>query len=42
MMGIGSCSYSRSTSNVSQYMLGGRQFNPAVGTLSAGAADMSG
>jgi sodium/proline symporter len=42
MMAIGYYSYRRSTSNVSEYMLGGRQLHPAVGALSAGASDMSG
>ncbi|HBQ50077.1 MAG TPA: sodium:proline symporter, partial [Hyphomonas atlantica] len=31
-----------STSDVSEYMLGGRNLHPAVGALSAGASDMSG
>jgi len=42
MMGIGYYAYVRSTSDVSEYMLGGRQLHPAVGALSAGASDMSG
>ncbi|MEE4108988.1 MAG: sodium/proline symporter PutP [Halieaceae bacterium] len=42
MMGIGYYSYLKSTSDMSEYMLGGRQLHPAVGALSAGASDMSG
>ena len=42
MMGIGYYAYLKSTSDVSEYMLGGRQLHPAVGALSAGASDMSG
>jgi SSS family solute:Na+ symporter/sodium/proline symporter len=42
MMGIGYYAYRNSTSDVSEYMLGGRQLHPAVGALSAGASDMSG
>jgi SSS family solute:Na+ symporter/sodium/proline symporter len=42
MMAIGLYAYKKSTSNVSEYMLGGRQLHPAVGALSAGASDMSG
>ncbi|ACT58251.1 sodium/proline symporter [Hirschia baltica ATCC 49814] len=42
MMAIGFYAYRKSTSNVSEYMLGGRQLHPAVGALSAGASDMSG
>lgn len=42
MMGIGFYSYKKSTSDVSEYMLGGRNLHPAVGALSAGASDMSG
>ncbi|MDP5070854.1 MAG: sodium:proline symporter, partial [Congregibacter sp.] len=42
MMGIGVYAYRNSTSDVSEYMLGGRQLHPAVGALSAGASDMSG
>jgi SSS family solute:Na+ symporter/sodium/proline symporter len=42
MMGIGFYAYRKSTSDVSGYMLGGRQLNPAVASLSAGASDMSG
>jgi SSS family solute:Na+ symporter/sodium/proline symporter len=42
MMGIGYYAYKKSTSDVSEYMLGGRNLHPAVGALSAGASDMSG
>lgn len=42
MMGIGWYAFRRSTSDVSEYMLGGRRLHPAVGALSAGASDMSG
>ena len=42
MMLIGLYAYRKSTSDVSEYMLGGRQLHPAVGALSAGASDMSG
>jgi SSS family solute:Na+ symporter/sodium/proline symporter len=42
MMGIGYYAYRNSTSDVSEYMLGGRQLHPAVAALSAGASDMSG
>ena len=42
MMAIGVYAYRQSTSDVSEYMLGGRQLHPAVGALSAGASDMSG
>ena len=42
MMAIGVYAYRKSTSDVSEYMLGGRQLHPAVGALSAGASDMSG
>ncbi|KCZ94286.1 sodium/proline symporter PutP [Hyphomonas johnsonii] len=42
MMLIGFYAYRKSTSDVSEYMLGGRQLHPAVGALSAGASDMSG
>src|SRR3954467_14928823 len=41
MLFIGGYSYRR-TSNLTDYMLGGRSFGPAVTALSAGAADMSG
>lgn len=42
MMLIGVYAYRESTSDVSEYMLGGRNLHPAVGALSAGASDMSG
>lgn len=42
MMAIGLYAWRKSTSNVSEYMLGGRDLHPAVGALSAGASDMSG
>ncbi len=42
MVAIGVYAYRKSTSDVSEYMLGGRQLHPAVGALSAGASDMSG
>lgn len=42
MMAIGIYAYRKSTSDVSEYMLGGRRLHPAVGALSAGASDMSG
>lgn len=42
MMAIGVYAYRTSTSDVSEYMLGGRKLHPAVGALSAGASDMSG
>ncbi|MFC6197010.1 sodium/proline symporter PutP [Ponticaulis profundi] len=42
MMAIGLYAYKESTSDVSEYMLGGRKLHPAVGALSAGASDMSG
>ncbi|WP_300048346.1 sodium/proline symporter PutP [Trueperella sp.] len=41
MIAIGLWAY-RKTSDVDDYMLGGRQLNPAVAALSAGASDMSG
>lgn len=41
MLFIGWYSYRR-TSNLNDYMLGGRDLHPAVAALSAGAADMSG
>ena len=41
MLGIGYYAFKR-TSNLSDYMLGGRALGPAVTALSAGAADMSG
>lgn len=42
MMAIGYYAYKKSTGNVAEYMLGGRQLHPAVAALSAGASDMSG
>ncbi|CAN5465960.1 sodium/proline symporter PutP [soil metagenome] len=42
MLGIGLYAWKKSTSNVSEFMLGGRQLHPAVAALSAGASDMSG
>jgi sodium/proline symporter len=42
MLGIGLYAWRKSTSNVSEFMLGGRQLSPAVAALSAGASDMSG
>ena len=41
MLAIGWYSY-RKTTNLTDYMLGGRSLGPAVTALSAGAADMSG
>lgn len=42
MIGIGLYSYRKSTSNVDEFLLGGRKLGAAVTALSAGAADMSG
>lgn len=42
MIGIGIYSYIKSTSNVNEFLLGGRRLGAAVTALSAGAADMSG
>ncbi len=42
MIGIGYYSYLKSTSNVNEFLLGGRRLGPVVTALSAGAADMSG
>lgn len=42
MIGIGYYSYKKSTSNVDEFLLGGRRLGPVVTALSAGAADMSG
>ena len=42
MLGIGFYAYKKSTSDVSEYMLGGRNLSPSVTALSAGASDMSG
>ena len=41
MLLIGYYAYKR-TSNLTDYMLGGRSLGPAVTALSAGASDMSG
>lgn len=42
MVLIGVYSYRKSTSNVDEFLLGGRKLGPVVTALSAGAADMSG
>ncbi|WP_233508647.1 sodium/proline symporter PutP [Parvularcula marina] len=42
MLAIGFYGYKTSTSDSSEYMLGGRKLGPAVTSLSAGASDMSG
>ncbi|WP_371376766.1 sodium/proline symporter PutP [Thalassotalea aquiviva] len=42
MLAIGVYAAKKSTSNLSDYMLGGRQVSPQVTALSAGASDMSG
>jgi len=42
MLGIGVYGYYKSTSDLSDYMLGGRRLGPGVTALSAGASDMSG
>ncbi|MCM3518969.1 sodium/proline symporter PutP [Staphylococcus xylosus] len=42
LLGIGYYGFKQSTSNVSEYMLGGRNIGPYVTALSAGASDMSG
>lgn len=42
MLVIGFYAYKKSTSDVSGYMLGGRNLSPSVTALSAGASDMSG
>ncbi|WP_026376353.1 sodium/proline symporter PutP [Aestuariibacter salexigens] len=42
MLGIGVFAYRKSTSNMSDYILGGRNVSPHVTALSAGASDMSG
>jgi SSS family solute:Na+ symporter len=42
MLGIGLFTYRQSTSDISGYILGGRQVSPHVTALSAGASDMSG
>lgn len=42
MIAIGLYAYKKSTSNVDEFLLGGRKMGAAVTALSAGAADMSG
>ena len=42
MLSIGVYGYFKSTSDLSDYMLGGRRLGPGVTALSAGASDMSG
>lgn len=42
MLAIGVYAYRQSSSNLSEYMLGGRKLGPAITALSAGASDMSG
>lgn len=42
MLGIGLFAYKNSTSDMSGYLLGGRNVSPKVTALSAGASDMSG
>jgi len=42
MLAIGIYAYRQSSSNLSEYMLGGRKLGPAITALSAGASDMSG
>ncbi|TRY29351.1 sodium/proline symporter PutP [Aliiglaciecola sp. M165] len=42
MLGIGLYAYRKSTSDMQEYMLGGRTLSPKVTALSAGASDMSG
>ncbi len=42
MMAIGYYSYKKSTSNVNEFLLGGRKLGAAVTALSVGASDMSG
>jgi SSS family solute:Na+ symporter/sodium/proline symporter len=42
MLAIGLYAFRQSSSNLSEYMLGGRKLGPAVTALSAGASDMSG
>lgn len=42
MLGIGFYAYKKSTSDMQEYMLGGRTLSPKVTALSAGASDMSG
>ena len=42
LIAIGVYAYNKSTSNLNEYMLGGRNIGPWVTALSAGASDMSG
>lgn len=42
MIGIGLYAFKKSTSDMQEYMLGGRNLSPKVTALSAGASDMSG
>lgn len=42
MLAIGLYAYRQSSSNLSEYMLGGRKLGPGITALSAGASDMSG
>ena len=42
MLGIGVFGLSHASSDMEGYLLGGRNFSPAVVALSAGASDMSG
>lgn len=42
MIGIGLYAFKKSTSDMQEYMLGGRTLSPKVTALSAGASDMSG
>ncbi|MDO6710978.1 sodium/proline symporter PutP [Aliiglaciecola sp. 2_MG-2023] len=42
MLGIGLYAFRESTSDMTEYMLGGRTLSPKVTALSAGASDMSG
>ncbi|MCC2616849.1 sodium/proline symporter PutP [Aestuariibacter halophilus] len=42
MLAIGLYAYRKSTSDMQEYMLGGRNLSPKVTALSAGASDMSG
>lgn len=42
LIAIGVYAYNKSTSNLNEYMLGGRNIGAWVTALSAGASDMSG
>ncbi|HSH28038.1 MAG TPA: sodium:proline symporter, partial [Wenzhouxiangella sp.] len=42
MLGIGFYAMRQATSSSEEYLLAGRNLNPAVAALSAGASDMSG